>query len=1266
MRNLIFILFLLFTLQTQAQTTRWVTRYAPQAGLSDRFKFVKRMPDGRILAAGKTTLSPVGYEDMLVVCYRPNGDTSWTWSYNGPRDFDDELTGLTVSPTGDVFVCGITLGPTGLKQAVVARISANGQELWVQRNTTAQESYANGVAATANGFVYVVGYARSLGGTRDWMVMRYSFSGSLTWTDLVNGSANGTDEALDIVAAPGNAVAVTGYRYQGVTNKNDLFLRLYSGGATAAIQWEDTVNISNKNERGIKVLSAPNGDWLVGGLIDGQSSTSSRSFLAARFSSAGQLLWTSTPSDSLSFARDDEFSAMSVDAQGRLVIAGHDFNRWVVSAFAANGAVTFTRRMTGLVPLPAYNVCFGVTHDSQGNIYATGRLVNPGPNWFGNNGDDDLGIIKLRPNGDSVWTTTFAPSPGNVEMGFAIMSGPGDTLTVAGFSADTAYFNEDATLLRVDTNGNILFSRRYNGISKSITTARFVGADGLGNTWVAGITDRLMQSGTDLFFVKFSPNGQRLRQRNFSTASHRNDSVTALHVNADGSFFVGLVFDSLNTKTNYNTAIASFDSTGQMLWFRALNGNPGANEWLNQLIPASNNQLRVVGQGQYLGNSRGFTASLDRTSGALLYYSLSDSSNLAEQHIFSRGALTPSGELVVAGQRRTQAANSAKAALWQYNASGSLSDTVTYDSLNVADQFNDVAVNAQGIVFAVGVNGPQGIAMRFDSNLNRSWLVRLNQTNRTEAMTRCRLDQAGNLFVLGNTANSFNQNWIVSKINAATAQVIWFRTPNPGTDRQLFDFGLSNGGSFYGAGTETLGSTINQNFLSVKIDSTNIGNIAWTAAWTGFTTNDTRDWGRGMALQNDWMWVVGETSQQFINQDLYEMVLVSYGIGTPVQTLNVTSSVVNVTCRGASSGRITLSFSGGAAPYTITSPVGNVSGNQILNVPAGNWAISVSDGGGQTWNGQITVTQPARFDSARYIFLTNNLQVQFSNLSSQGSYFWEFGNGQTSTSINPTMAYTAAGTYTVCLRVTTNCLTDTFCNSVTVVAPQALVVAPSIIDVACKGASTGRINLTISGGTLSYNITASSGTIVGQSVRNLTAGPVTVNVSDAGGQSWSQVLTVSEPARFDSAAFTNTVNGLSIQLSNQSSTGTYSWIFGDGGTSNQTNPSYTYSQQGTYNVCLTVTTACTTRTECRNISVFVLGSQSLSENPPVLYPQPSPDGLVYLKNTNSQNWQLLDMQGRILEQGRIIAEPQLLNFSHLSKGLYGIKLKDGQVLKFIR
>ena len=46
----------------------------------------------------------------------------------------------------------------------------------------------------------------------------------------------------------------------------------------------------------------------------------------------------------------------------------------------------------------------------------------------------------------------------------------------------------------------------------------------------------------------------------------------------------------------------------------------------------------------------------------------------------------------------------------------------------------------------------------------------------------------------------------------------------------------------------------------------------------------------------------------------------------------------------------------------------------------------------------------------------------------------------------------------------------------------------------------------------------------------------------------------------------------------------YTWDFGDGSTSTEQNPSYTYTEEGTYTVCLTVENACGTNTTCSDVS----------------------------------------------------------------------------------
>lgn len=72
------------------------------------------------------------------------------------------------------------------------------------------------------------------------------------------------------------------------------------------------------------------------------------------------------------------------------------------------------------------------------------------------------------------------------------------------------------------------------------------------------------------------------------------------------------------------------------------------------------------------------------------------------------------------------------------------------------------------------------------------------------------------------------------------------------------------------------------------------------------------------------------------------------------------------------------------------------------------------------------------------------------------------------------------------------------------------------------------------------------------------------------------------------AAFTSTESGLTSTFTNNStvsSGATYTWDFGDGNTSTATDPTHTYTTDGTYTVCLTATDPCGSETTCQSVTV---------------------------------------------------------------------------------
>ena len=124
------------------------------------------------------------------------------------------------------------------------------------------------------------------------------------------------------------------------------------------------------------------------------------------------------------------------------------------------------------------------------------------------------------------------------------------------------------------------------------------------------------------------------------------------------------------------------------------------------------------------------------------------------------------------------------------------------------------------------------------------------------------------------------------------------------------------------------------------------------------------------------------------------------------------------------------------------------------------------------------------------------------------SVFWSFGDGGISTTISPNHTYTQPGMYTVCLRVYQNNVPGT---------------SPCVREI-CKPVNVQPVN--------TCTLTASF--------------------------TWAMVA-----GTINTVHFQNT----SISLQN---TDSIRWTFGDGTSSNQLHPNHTYTQTGTYNVCLRV------------------------------------------------------------------------------------------------
>ena len=291
-------------------------------------------------------------------------------------------------------------------------------------------------------------------------------------------------------------------------------------------------------------------------------------------------------------------------------------------------------------------------------------------------------------------------------------------------------------------------------------------------------------------------------------------------------------------------------------------------------------------------------------------------------------------------------------------------------------------------------------------------------------------------------------------------------------------------------------------------------------------------------------------------------------------------------------------------------------------------------------------------------------QFNFENQSAGNvtTTMWDFGDGNTSSELNPSHTYDQAGYYTVCLTNSNDCGTTTECTEV--LAYTEMVASSVVGDVSCNGLSDGAIDVSIFGGLepFMYDWTGTMPGLTGSLAENLAPGDYAVNVTDGTGAITELNFTIVEPAILEvTGEVTNTPMGTAegaIDLMIIGGNGTYDVSWDNG----MTGASITGLEAGEYIAtimdekgCVTTTTLIVEGVTSVNELEFITNF-SMAPNPASEYV----DLTINLDQNRSLKLSVISSLGE-LQQTKIIRGKDLterIDLSNYSQGIYLIELRS--------
>ncbi len=244
-------------------------------------------------------------------------------------------------------------------------------------------------------------------------------------------------------------------------------------------------------------------------------------------------------------------------------------------------------------------------------------------------------------------------------------------------------------------------------------------------------------------------------------------------------------------------------------------------------------------------------------------------------------------------------------------------------------------------------------------------------------------------------------------------------------------------------------------------------------------------------------------------------------------------------------------------------------------------SLSVSNAAGADFSTQSNFITVMAKPNVSYSYQLNGNSVAFAGNSSDGTVSWNFGDGETSTELNPIHTYSTAGSYTVSFSSQNDCGVDTETKTIIIAGGNAETpVADFTMDNA-SGCAPLTVNFT---NTSTNEPTSYAWTFVGGTPATSTSANPTVVFTSVGQHAVILVASNSagsttkvksiEVKTTPTANFTYSSNGKEVTFISNTNGTVVGWNFGDGMTSTDNNPVHTYATDGTYAVVLTVENSC--------------------------------------------------------------------------------------------
>lgn len=354
-------------------------------------------------------------------------------------------------------------------------------------------------------------------------------------------------------------------------------------------------------------------------------------------------------------------------------IIGGEGTGMAINRLKLQAIITLLATFFTISPISTFASMWANTYGGSGQDYSSsavktidGGFVIAGNTYSFGNGNDDLLLLKLTPDGDIVWQKTYGGS--GRETASVINQTSDGGFIVAGSTITYGFSDFDFWVLKFDAGFNILWQKYYAGASHNTPYSIQETSDG--GFIIAGVNDF---ADSDCWILRIDSSGEVVWQNTYDRADC-DDKAYSVGETSDGGYLVAGETEITST-TNIDILLLKLNSSGDLVWQKRYGGS--SLDYAKSMERTSDGNYIIFGEtySYGAGSSDLLLLKIDPDNGSILWQKSYGGASIEDARSVKE---TQSGGLVIAGDTKSFGAGGYDGWILNLDANGNILWQKTY------------------------------------------------------------------------------------------------------------------------------------------------------------------------------------------------------------------------------------------------------------------------------------------------------------------------------------------------------------------------------------------------------------------------------------------------------------------------------------------------------------------------------------------------------------------------------------------------------------